>query len=87
MPERLSLAIYCCAFNKVHSKAHLPLRILILLKQTGTAENITLESVSKVRVTRKKSYSPLDLTINNKQKIAIYHVMKVASSITVRQNN
>lgn len=81
------MAIYCCAFNKVHSKAHLPLRILILLKQTGTVENITLESVSKVRVTRKKSYSPLDLTINNKQKIAIYHVMKVASSITVRQNN
>lgn len=81
------MAIHCCAFNKVHSKAHLPLRILILLKQTGTAENITLESVSKVRVTRKKSYSPLDLTINNKQKIAIYHVMKVASSITVRQNN
>lgn len=84
MPERLSLAIYCCAFNKVHSKAHLPLRMLILLNQTGIAENITLESVSKVRVTRKKSYLPLDLTINN---IAIYHLMKVASSITVRQNN
>lgn len=61
--------------------------MLILLKQTGIAENITLESVSKVRVTRTKSYSPLDLTINNEQKIAIYHLMKVASSITVRQNN